>query len=206
MPTAYTKDLTPTTPLYDFILTCAQHMAPCISLKDRPAREIPEFTVAPHFLEQVDEWTTYIKHFEDMPVAAAELECVRQFQNKMERWQAAKAEREQNTLAFNRMLGLVKTWTPPSAEHEPLKRFMLEQLVDGIEYECQPYAAAIPVQETAEAFKLREVKYGRYNLESAQTHLSQEQARVAKNNEWVKTLQRMLGNSPGDVVQSSPSP
>jgi len=90
---------------------------------------------------------------------------------------------------LEKMLQSAKEWQPPSAEHEGLKKFMIEQLEETIEYDCKMR----PVPEID--YDLDWVKLKYYKIESLERDVeyykNKYQERVThvdKANKWITEL------------------
>lgn len=125
MPTGYTHSIKDGITFKDFVMNCSRAM--------------------PERFEPTDYHVTQIKDLEaklmrlrymnpDECQAEADTKHDKDVQGELDR------NREDNVLLgrYNTMLTKVKSWNPPTSEHQGLKDFMIEQLTSSIDWDCRP--------------------------------------------------------------------
>lgn len=91
------------------------------------------------------------------------------------------------------MLVCAKAWTPPTAEHQPLKEFMVRQITDSIDWDCdasfyQSPAASLSGADWLESAKAKAIKDIGYHKEK----WTEEVQRTDQRNIWVRRLRESL--------------
>jgi hypothetical protein len=103
-----------------------------------------------------------------------------------ERTREAKVIRER----YEALLQQVRTWKPPTSEHNGLRDFMLEQLQSSIEHDCDPYLRE--VWESVDDFKMVSLDNARKWAAQATTELQKAKERSRSRIEWVQALRKSL--------------
>lgn len=134
MPTASTAGVEDgtITEFRDFALLCARAMGACIILRDEPFDVVPT-------PENVTDSSTYherslfhseerLRWLESLDEGAVEEEAAAWNEAEQHRVQRMNERWKRERLAHASMLEKVRAWNPPTDDHLPFKRFMVEQL------------------------------------------------------------------------------
>jgi len=94
---------------------------------------------------------------------------------------------------YQEMLTCAEQWVPPSEEHIGLKKFMVKQITDSINWDCDASFYATPIQnltglEWAEAAKEKAIKDISYHKKKH----AEEVERTAQRNTWISALRNSL--------------
>jgi hypothetical protein len=200
MPTGYTAKLIEHEQTFEeFALTCARAFGALISMRDdSPDAPIPkEFTPSPWHENALQEATKELSRLKKL--TADEQEA---FGKKRQNADIRSAERgltddRRQNARIDRMVKFVQTWTPPTKDHEGLKKFMLEQLAisrndtDWAEKNLARAVARNPLEYYAEALEIsaREIAYHAKELQ-------EDRKRADGNTTWVKQLRDSLKGTP----------
>lgn len=117
---------------------------------------------------------------------------------EFEETRARQREHEKSVAAlktrYESMLEQVKTWQPPTPDHQGLKDLMLEQLQTSLEFDT-----SCVVQDRQERPKTAK-QYRQEQIQSIQDHIAslvrsmeKQRKRVRTHNEWVEALANDLG-------------
>lgn len=180
----------------DFALMCARAMGATIMQRDESVDSLPRppevseyatkaVTVAEAALVEAQGWT----EAESVALAQEAFDARRRMIDE------ARAAAAEKVARCDRMRDFVRAWVPPTADHVGLKKFMMEQLTETIEYERvdvldEVYKAA-PL-DGAE-FQNDEVVRRRSALQMARQRLAEEEARTADRREWITSLYESVG-------------
>ena len=200
MPTGYTA------PIYEgekdftfnkFVMRCARNFGAMMELRDEPLNSEVDFDK--HFqpsdyhkkrLEQVEK---EYQMFLDNPPTEDELG--KRFDEKVKQSQDEYIERiKRSEMLLNRyeeMFKKVDEWEPPTSEHFTLKRFMINQLKESIEFDCNVYE---PEEGTREEY-IRFYMSPDYLLKEIAYHkeeYSEEVERCNQRKQWVMQLMDSL--------------
>src|SRR5690349_5311636 len=130
MPTGYTADLTKETTFKEFALRCARGMGALILMRDDPMdAPIPdEFQADNYYVEALEDAQSDLSRVGEMTVDDA-AEELKRHNKKQEELRADLLEKSVSQREiYDRMVQLVESWKAPTANHEGMKKFMLEQL------------------------------------------------------------------------------
>ena len=181
-----------------FALSCARAFGACIDMRDDPAdKPIPKaFKPSDYHVKAVTKAKERIAMLEKLTTEQADCFALKEWKSACRELQKHIDEMLVQRNRYETMLQKAKAWTPPTAEHEGLKAFMIKQLEETIAFDCQvsdyrkqqaklkPLTAAEWVeQEMAEA--QRDVKY--HTEEN-----KQEVERTFGRTKWVQDLRASL--------------
>lgn len=197
--TGYTHELVEKNQTFQqFAMSCAKAFGANIMLRDEPSdTPIPEqYEVADYYAKSVVDAKSELAGFEAMnteqQLALAETE-------KMREIDAAIASMHKNELAVQKMrdtLEQVTAWTPPTADHQNFKAFMVEQLAKSIEWELgggyyEDRIAKLKTQDAATLVSERIARLHKSVASSIEEH-AKEVDRVASRNKWNRDLRNSL--------------
>ncbi len=87
----------------------------------------------------------------------------------------------------------VEAWSPPSTDHEGLKRYMLQQIDESMRYDsCEDLKAELRSRKSAKVHFEMLLSMAECTYKNAIKRLYEQMEAVAKHNEWVKLLVESL--------------
>ena len=200
MPTGYTADISATTTFKEFALRCARNFGALILMRDDAMdAPIPEaFEPSDYHRKALDDAKSRLAAAKEMTVSEAARQIQESNQKALSDQKRVTAERDTLLANYRRMAGLVEAWQEPSLDHRNMKKFMLDQLRDSIEWDCPDdggdfvrrcYStfAGSPADWIADCIRRAE-----HDLEYHTKHEREEQERTAARNLWVKQLRESL--------------
>lgn len=196
MPTGYTAKLVESGQTFsEFVMGCARAFGACIDMRDDPTDvPIPEkFDPSPYHtkalraakseLTRLKKYTAKQKKDYGQKQRAAEIKTHEGYIRKTD---------EENA-RIQDMIGQVAGWTPPTPEHEEMKKFMLQQL--NISLGSKEWSE----KELARAIARKPLEYYEAALRDADRHtayhieeLGKEIARTNGRTEWIQKLRESL--------------
>ncbi|GAA5198753.1 hypothetical protein [Microbacterium jejuense] len=195
MPTGYTA------PLHDgeditfaqFVLRCSRAMGAAIMQRDESLDvELAYRTMDSYHEDNVEKARLALN---DAYVLTDDEWEARQIE-EISKAKAYRAEYVQKRDAMLRrytaMLSQVRSWTPPTADHEGLKKFMTEQIEESIQFDCGDYTPDVPERLPVPEYQSREISRLSDRLSREHRYLADEQSRVASQNAWVDALRGSL--------------
>lgn len=198
MPTGYTADVGDgkVTELREFAWGCARAFGACIHLRDvdekkerrRRAPVLAEPTT--YHLDKIEEAKKELAQIEAMSLdqkREAHAAYIDETVSRSAKYQRGKLETEQR---YSAMIEKVRAWTPPTPDHEELKKFMLEQLRESIRFDCG-HVTAEKVMPFHEYWSHRLARIARDIEYHTQEH-AKEVERVESRNAWTKKLDESL--------------
>lgn len=110
------------------------------------------------------------------------------------------AKNEATRERYEAMLEQVYTWEPPTKEHEGLKKFMVEQLSESIEFDCggsywEEHLANLQKRGplSGDQWKEQEIERANKDIEYHSEEMAKDKDRAAKNTAWIQALIGSLG-------------
>ena len=195
MPTGYTEDIYEgkDVSFSDFALKCARAFGACIEQRDDDLNDKPkliEKTKDSYNIKKLEEAKKWKKP------TKAEFDAYVKKQTAYYNEQIDK----QNKLkaSYQRMLDKANAWTPPTKEHEGLKKFMINQLTESMEFDCSND------YYQRELNNIKQLTYNEYvkdmrdrnkrDIEYHTNALKEDNERVDTRNAWISALYKSLEN------------
>lgn len=193
MATGYTADVGDgkVTDFVVFALSCARNFGALLHMRDDPADvEIRECEMSTYSRDGLAKARTRLAHLDCMSADEAAAEATHEHEKLLRGFFERKAKRDATRQHYEAMLGEVRAWEPPTAEHVGLKEFMESQLVESIHCDCLDDDPPKPCSgaKWLEGQQRRAERNIEYNAEQWE----REQARVRLGNEWVRALRVSL--------------
>lgn len=194
MPTGYTYPVVDgkITEFNDFAMTCARAFGALITMRDDPTdAPIPE-EIKPETSYYDDRLAADKKRLgEVQAMTNAEADAAAQAAHDEAMASRAKYLRDKETEAerINAMLAKVRAWTPPTADHIEMKKFMIDQLTMSLPGE---YAPAIPALLDGAEWRKQEIDRLAESIVRSQKYIDEEVNRAKRRTEWVKALRASL--------------
>lgn len=179
----------------DFALRCARSFGALIEMRDEPLdAPIPERFEPSDFYKKkyekmkdaYDNFVANLPSKEEMDKKYAEYVAIR-----TKEAEEYNKKREIRRKRYEAMLEKVKKWVPPTSGHENLKKFMIQQLEESLEWDCLIYKADIlNKDEWIESFC--SVDAVKRRMDSYFEYWQKEVARTEERNCWLKDLRVSL--------------
>lgn len=197
MPTAYTSFVADnenfTFP--EFAMLCARDFGALISMRDEPLdAPVPErFEPDDFYRKEYEAAKAAYDTFIANPPTEEELS------RSYDEYVASEKERHVNMIAakrlirgrYERMLTKALKWEPPTPDHQALRRFMIQQLQESIEFDCTEYDLATPDKE-GYIFFHKDGASLKSEVERKARRWREELERTRKRNQWLKDLRDSL--------------
>ena len=194
MPTGYTLDL------YDgkditfeeFVLKCARAFGALISMRDEPIdAPIPErFEPSDYHLKELEKAKKRLKEVKKWDEEKTEQEAERAYREALKEREEFIKKNKLIRKRYEDMLSKVQKWKPPTIEHVNLKQFMIQQLVESIEYDC--FIPEMPQRLSGEEYKEQQIKKALSDIDYHEREYAEEVNRVYERNRWLLSLRESL--------------
>lgn len=195
MPTGYTSELYDGKKItfQEFAMNCARAFGALIMMRDddRDAKIPDEFKPSDHGLRQKERAEKGLKAVLAWTDENARREARASYDMAMAAYKKTKASHLAMATRYQAMLAEVKRWTPPTPDHEGLKKFMVEQLESSLNGDC--YAPALPKLEPWRKFKDREIADAKRDIAYYAKSYADDVRRAEERTGWVRDLRRSLG-------------
>lgn len=194
MPSGYTAPIKDGITFSQFALNCARAFGALITMRDEPSNaSIPEtFAPSPYHQQELARLRHRLAELEGMTVAEIEVAHASYAHDQATAHTKRMAEMDDQRAKYDAMLKAASLWKPPTPDHEPLQRFMVDQITQSIEWDCDKTYYTAPPEITPEQwFNQQKITV----LEGINYHVkgdAEEQARTNSRNEWLKALRGSL--------------
>lgn len=195
MPTGYTHAIEKGIDFNTFVWSCARGMGAMAMMRDEPAdAPIPErFEPSDYHPKKLEEARSALAKLESMTKEEAEQAAELDYSVKVQDrdnaiWKAHELRRK-----YEAMLEQVKAWVPPTPDHEGLRRFMAEQIIQSIDFDCSTSYYEKPVQRMSAMEWLAQAQVNAMKgIGYHQTEHAKEIERTEGRNAWVHALRTSL--------------
>ena len=194
MPTGYTLDL------YDgkditfeeFVLKCARAFGALIDMRDEPMdAPIPDrFEPSDYHLKELEKAKRRLKEIRTWNEEKAEQEAERAYREALKEREEFIKKNKLIRKRYEDMLSKVQKWKPPTIEHASLKQFMIQQLLESIEFDC--FVPEMPQRLSGEEYREQQIKKALSDIEYHEKEYAEEVNRVYEKNKWLLSLRESL--------------
>lgn len=196
MPTGYTAEIAKGIDFETFIMHCARAFGALMTIRDdSPDTPIPKhFESTNYHKQEIVKIEKRIAELKTMALATAARKAKKEYQDEIKSIEKRVREAIELQAKYEKMLGEVKAWVPPSSDHIGLKSFMIDQITDSMKFDCNTdfYTRQKPKELTGKEWKelgfsnlLKELAY------HTKKH-TEEAQRVKDKNHWIKQLRDSL--------------
>jgi hypothetical protein len=200
MPTGYTANIENDMTFEDYVLGCARAFGATMHQRDDNMNDKPK-------LRNIES-SHHIDALSRAKAEVAKLEAMRgvndrtAFGKKVIEEEAASNQEYFNKKVslrnkYEAMLQKAYNWFPPTPDHENLKKFMIEQITQSIDFDCDTKYAMDRLTALSKANpldKYKEALNRAYkDVEYHETELMKERERNAGANKWISALYDSLG-------------
>lgn len=199
MPTGYTAKIAAGQTFENFVLSCARAFGACMHQRDDASTDLPripddESTYHQERLAEaellhasLESMTTEQRIADGELLRAAELESIqKRFNDKIEL-------RDK----YHAMLRRVESWSPPSATHHGLKDFMIKQIIDSVEFDCDTnYDLKALMEASAKKpldFFNAAVAKAQWDIDYHRENADKQTNRAKENADWILQLYASIG-------------
>ena len=140
MPTGYTHDVQTgeVTNFNDFAKRCARAFGAYVTLRDSPSSmELPRSVgYDSYHQKELDKSKDDLIILDNLTIDQLTKRSFDEYEEDLKRYETNIQECKLFEVRYTTMLDKVKEWTPPTDEHVAFKEFMIQQLTDSIQYDC----------------------------------------------------------------------
>lgn len=196
MPTGYTAGVQSgeITEFKEFALTCARAFGACVSLRDEPLdNPIPEeFEPSDYHRKQLVEAEAEMRRLLTMTEADYARAAQADYDNAVDSYNERIARRQVEAERYTAMLKQAEAWEPPTPEHDELRKFMIQQLTESINFDCRESWDKPPEPVGTETWRRDAIAKVAKNIEYHTEQHAKEVKRAKDRTEWVRALRESL--------------
>ena len=196
MPTGYTADVAKRDDMTfnEFIMNCARAFGALVLMRDDPAdAPIPdEFKPSDYHEKEILRLEQELRAVSVLTNEAALDRAKAENNSTVEQHRQYRSDRAQQRERYENMLRHVRAWKPPTPEHNGLKRFMIEQLVESIKFDCGIYHEDLVPPVNGEQWRADKLASITKSLAYHRKENAEEIKRTRERNEWVRALRKSL--------------
>ena len=194
MPTGYTATIADGITFEQFVMRCARAMGACMSMRDEPmGKPIPErFEPSEYYARSLAESRVKLEQYLAMSVSDSDEQYEASFQQDSEQYEKRVADKNALRDKYRAMLESVKCWTPPTDEHAPFKKFMIEQLSMSMDSDCSTEYDVKPVRASPTDWLGTAVAELRRTIAYREKAYREEVDRTEQRNQWLAALRASL--------------
>jgi hypothetical protein len=186
----------------DFVLKCARAFGATIDMRDEPIdKPIPdEFKASTSYHDKMlSKAKKELARLKAMSIEEAEAGAMEEYKVMVaEEKRSIKCDAEQRD-KYNAMLKQVKDWEPPSRDHDNLKKFMITQITESIEFDCPVNRGREEVRKlSGRDWLKKQIDKQLWDIKYAEQHITEENERARRNSEWVRALRVSLQDKKKD--------
>jgi len=195
MPTGYTHNIAKGISFEEFALHCARAFGALVSMRDDTENTpIPdEIKPSNFYTEKLAEIKSELTTIKNLTPSEIKQRCAKEYQEHLNYQKERRKEIENLKKQYTNMLASVKKWTPPTVDHVGLKEFMVNQITQSIDYDCNPsyYSEQVHKKDdrTWVADKINELKK---DLAYYTKEYKKEIERCKDRTQWIQALKQSL--------------
>lgn len=190
MPTGYTADIAKGITFPQFVWNCARAFGALITMRDEPASApVPEqFEPDTYHRQQLRLDEAEIDRLRALTVEQAEQAAADEFEAESASVAKRLGEYRDLRAKYEEMIAAVSAWVPPTTEHQGLRTFMLEQLAQSLDFDCNEKYLTAPVRLSGKSWLRAKLAAAIKSIEHHEKGNREERERIATRNRWIADL------------------
>lgn len=195
MPTGYTHGVQTgaITKFDDFAWQCARAFGALVLLRDDMDAPIPEeFQPSDYHAKAIEAARAELVRLEAMTPEDANAEARRLYEQSAREYEGRVERKAAERHRYEAMLDKVRAWVPPSSDHVGMKDFMIKQLVESIDFDCNGTYDGRMKFQTGDEWRASAIKEARRSVEYHAAEHAKEVERTESRNRWIKQLRESL--------------
>lgn len=196
MPTGYTFNIVEGISFKEYVLQCARAFGACITMKDEPFDEpIPEkFEESDYYKNKIEDLKKELSKLLKMSNKQLQKEIDRKYEEQIKNNKEQIKKHLELKEKYEKMLEKVRKWNPPTKDHTGLKRFMEEQILQSIEFDCDVsyYKGKSIIKLNVDQYRYENKKELEKDIDYYMKRWKDETKRVQERNNWIRQLRDSL--------------
>ena len=198
MPTGYTADIANKEVTFrEFALTCARAFGATIDMRDESMdAPIPEeFKPGDYHSKKLVSLKDDLSKLESISAEDAKDLAEREYQENLKNHQDFISKKQELAKKYNVLLEQAQAWEPPTPEHIGLKDFMVKQLQQSLDFDCDISGAARIYsleQKTGGLWLADKIAKVHEDIAYHTKGHAEDLAKTQSRNDWVKALRNSI--------------
>lgn len=193
MPTGYTVDIEKGISFKQFALNCARAFGALITMRD-DALDVPipdEFQSSDYHMKELEKAQGRLASLEVLSKSELAQAAQKEYVDALIKYNKQREENRKLEEKYRDMLRQVKSWLPPTPDHEGLKKFMVEQIESSIKFDCG-YSPERPTLKTPEEWLRKQKESILWDIAYHTQENEKEIRRCKERTAWVVALKKSL--------------
>lgn len=194
MPTGYTSALYEGKEVSfpEFVMQCARAFGALVTMRDDPMdAPIPdEFAPSNYYDEQLKLAESRLEKIKNWDSKKANQEALKLYKKSLKDYEVSVERVNALKARYEDMLAKVNNWNAPTPDHEGLKKFMVNQLQESIEFDCN--TPEKPKKISGASYKGQCIKSEKWNIAYHTKEKEAEAKRCAERTNWVRDLRKSI--------------
>lgn len=196
MPSGYTAIFEKRVPSFsEWVWQCARGMGAFIHMRDdsldAPIRLPKENEFSSYHEDAIKKASSDLQKYSTMSLESAQLIMNKEYDRMVKDAKESIKERSVLRARYETMLAQVEAWNPPTPDHDNFKKFMKDQLIQSIDWDCSVsyWQEKIDApRQTAKEWLADMVTSTKHDIEYHTKHLAEDKARNKERANWIQAL------------------
>lgn len=195
MPTGYTAAIADGITFEQFAMNCAREFGALFLMREEPNNAvIPErFEPSDYHVEKIAEAKSTLESLKSISPDDAERRALDEYEREVLQNKEAIKKKERLKEKYEAMLKEAEAWIPPSEDHTGMKNFMISQIKESIDFDCDSsyYRREVP-RLSGEEWINKNLKQALHDLDYHNKQNEEEIERTESRNVWLNKLRESL--------------
>lgn len=194
MSTWYTNKIKDDITFEKFVMNCSRAFGALVTMRDNANDSvIPEkFEPSTYHIDKLKELKKRLLKIEKMSPDAANQEAIKEYESAFDCYEKSIKDKRELKKKYEKMLVYVNEWVPPTNEHIGLKNFMIEQITESIDWDCDESCEKPPEPVTGRFWKWDKIEKIKNDIEYHEKENNNEIELVNARNKWLSDLRKSL--------------
>jgi len=197
MPTGYTAAIKDGVSFEKFVWSCARGMGALIMMRDeRSDAPIPErFEPGDYNAKEANKARAELARLLVLPIDQVLSEAESAYTSACECFRLRMKEKLDLRNKYSEMLAQVVQWKPPTPDHLGFQEFMVDQLRQSIDFDCNDAYDKEPERQDATAWHNMQITEAQRRIAYHDKAQTEENERTESRNKWLAELRKSVSAS-----------
>lgn len=181
----------------EFVWRCARAMGALIHMRDEPmdAKIKLSYNNDTYHEDNIKKAVENLAIYSKMSLERAQAQMNKEYASSEKFAREAMKEHAVLRKRYTKMLDQVKAWNPPTFDHENFKKFMIDQLTQSIDWDCNDkyYLEQLErPRQTAKEWLNDKIVEAKHDIEYHTKHLVDQKAIEKNRVDWIEALMKSV--------------